>query len=170
MLKLTWSTAKLGNLKCGTESSTNTEAIVDFSRLLKNMSKHGHCAATMINIYIFNIALLLHVWHTENVVRAFVTFHFWNYLFLWISIWDIINQELELRLAFAKHLTLILYPHESVLPKQRKLIIIIFPTPTHATFWGLCWFLLKLTLCTNIFNRHFSCRMRLVFRYACSRN
>ena len=82
MLKLTWNTAKLGNLKCGAESPTNTEAIVDFSPLLKNMSKHGHCAATMINIYIFNIALLLHVWHTENVVRAFVTFHFWNYLFL----------------------------------------------------------------------------------------
>ena len=76
MLKLTWSTAKLGNLKCGTESSTNTEAIVDFSPLLKNMSKHGHCAATMLNIHIFNIALLLHIWHTESVVRAFVTFYF----------------------------------------------------------------------------------------------
>ena len=103
MLKLTWNTAKLGNLKCGAESPTNTEAIVDFSPLLKNMSKHGHCAATMINIYIFNIALLLHVWHTENVVRAFVTFHFWNYLFLWISIWDIINQELELTEACICH-------------------------------------------------------------------
>ena len=82
MLKLSWNTAKLGNLKCGAKSSTNTEAIVDFSPLLKNMSKHGHCAATMINIYIFNIALLLHVWHTENVVRAFVTFHFNLKLFI----------------------------------------------------------------------------------------
>ena len=75
MLKLTWNTAKLGNLKCGTESSTNTEAIVDFSPLLKNMSKHGHRAVTMINKYVFNITLLLHIWHTENVVRAFVTFY-----------------------------------------------------------------------------------------------
>ena len=78
MLKLTWNTAKLGNLKGGAESPTNTEAIVDFSPLLKNMSKHGHCAATMINILIFNIALLLHIWLRENVVRAliFVTFYF----------------------------------------------------------------------------------------------
>lgn len=87
MLKLSWNTTKLGNLKCGAESSTNTEAIVDFSPLLKNMSKHGHCAATMINILIFNIALLLHKWYTEiNVVRAFVTFFFLNYLFLLISV------------------------------------------------------------------------------------
>ena len=85
MLKLTWNTEKLGNLKCGAESSTNTETIVDFSPLLKNMSKHRHCAATMINIYFFNIALLLHIWHTENVVKALLFFTVETILFLLIS-------------------------------------------------------------------------------------
>ena len=73
MLKLTWNTAKLGNLKCGAESPTNTEAIVDFSPLLKNMSKHGHCAATMINTpyiyfqYCFTVTCMAHRKCSEGI-------------------------------------------------------------------------------------------------------
>ena len=47
MAKLTWNAAKLRNLKYCAESSTNAQAIVYFSPLLKNMSKHGHCAANI---------------------------------------------------------------------------------------------------------------------------
>ena len=71
MLKLTWNTAKLGNLKCGAKSSTNTEAVVDFSPLLKNMSKHGHCAATVINIYIFNI-VYCYIYGTQKMWQRYL--------------------------------------------------------------------------------------------------
>ena len=47
MAKLTWNAAKLRNLKYCAESSTNAQAIVYFSPLLKNMSKHGHSAANI---------------------------------------------------------------------------------------------------------------------------
>ena len=82
MLKLSWNTAKLGNLKCGAESSTNTEAIVDFSPLLKNMSKHGHCAAKISVLFFKKIVYYFLIVTKPNVVTFYFLASFMSAYFL----------------------------------------------------------------------------------------